>query len=69
MAFARLEEGYENAIKDYNKKQVRGASAQQGAGAWGQPHSREQARGRPEHRALRPRRERPTVGSPHALPE
>lgn len=22
MAFARLEEGYENAIKDYNKKQV-----------------------------------------------
>lgn len=25
LAFARLEEGYENAIKDYNKKQVRGA--------------------------------------------
>lgn len=24
MAFARLEEGYENAIKDYNKKQVCG---------------------------------------------
>ncbi|XP_040312713.1 dynein axonemal heavy chain 17 [Herpailurus yagouaroundi] len=24
LAFARLEEGYENAIKDYNKKQVRG---------------------------------------------
>lgn len=23
LAFARLEEGYENAIKDYNKKQVR----------------------------------------------
>ena len=22
MAFARLEEGYENALKDYNKKQV-----------------------------------------------
>ena len=22
LAFARLEEGYENAIKDYNKKQV-----------------------------------------------
>lgn len=26
LAFARLEEGYENAIKDYNKKQVRGAA-------------------------------------------
>jgi hypothetical protein len=24
LAFARLEEGYENSIKDYNKKQVRG---------------------------------------------
>lgn len=23
LAFARLEEGYENAIRDYNKKQVR----------------------------------------------
>ena len=23
MAFARLEEGFENALKDYNKKQVR----------------------------------------------
>lgn len=27
LAFARLEEGYENAIKDYNKKQVCGPGA------------------------------------------
>lgn len=27
LAFARLEEGYENAIKDYNKKQVRSVEA------------------------------------------
>ncbi|KAF6093339.1 dynein axonemal heavy chain 17 [Phyllostomus discolor] len=30
MAFARLEEGYENAIKDYNKKQVWGPRARAG---------------------------------------
>lgn len=29
LAFGRLEEGYENAIKDYNKKQVRGPACRQ----------------------------------------
>ena len=27
MAFARLEEGYENALKDYNKKQIQQLNA------------------------------------------
>lgn len=32
LAFARLEEGYENAIKDYNKKQVCGPGSTVPAG-------------------------------------
>lgn len=49
LAFARLEEGYENAIKDYNKKQVRGPGSHVGGppfplagslGPWRPPQSR-----------------------------
>lgn len=44
LAFARLEEGYENAIKDYNKKQVCGPGSTVPAGRkpqpWPPPRSR-----------------------------
>ena len=44
MAFARLEEGYENAIKDYNKMQVWGLR-----GRGNCPERRDSPRGRVRH--------------------